>query len=171
MQMLANKLLQYRLTKLLKKNRVHDSIGYKDAKYIGVLYSAEDLKKHDAIKKLVASLTKDGKKIEVMSFLPEDVQNFEFKFNFFTKEEISWQGKFTSRDVNSFISQQFDYLFYVDFISQPMMRYILALSQAKCRIGHYEEENRPVCELMVAPELTTYKSLIDEMYKYTQILT
>jgi hypothetical protein len=169
--MLGNKLLKYRLGKQIAKERNLGSVGYKDARFVGILFSAEDLKKHEAIKKLLRNLDKDGKKVEVMSFLPTDTQNFEFKFNFFTKDEISWQGTFKSKDVLSFMTQPFDYLFYLDFESSPMMRYILAMSKAKCRIGHFDEENRPVCELMVAPELATYDSLIKEMYKYTQILT
>ena len=169
--MFANKLLAYRLDKLIKKERHTDSIGYADAKYIGILYTGEDLKKHDAIKKLIKHFKQDGKKVEVLSFLPDEVQNFEFRFNFFTDKDVSWLGKFKNPDVTSFAEQQFDYLLYVDFESHKTLRYILAMSQAKCRVGHFEEENRPVCELMVAPELTSYNSLIEEMYKYTKILT
>ncbi len=169
--MLGSKLLEYRLGKLIRKTRDQDTVGYADAKYVGVLYTGEDLKKHDAIKQLVKKIKKDGKKVEVLSFLPEGIQNFEFRYNFFTGKDISWLGKFRNPDVTSFANQQFDYLLYVDFESLPHMRYILAMSQAKCRVGHFEEDNRPVCDLMVAPELTTYNSLTEEMYKYTKILT
>lgn len=169
--MLRNRLLEYRLDKLIKKERGKETVGYADAKYVGVLYTAEDLKKHDAVKTLIRNIKKDGKKVEVLSYLPEGVQNFEFRFNFFTDKDISWLGKFRNPDIMAFANQQFDYLLYADFESLLHMRYILALSQAKCRVGHFEEDNRPVCDLMVAPELTTYNSLIDEMYKYTKILT
>ncbi len=168
--MFRNKLLNYRLNKLLKKERNNNQVGYGQAASFGILYSAEDLKKHESIKKLIKYLKKDGKKVEVLSYLPEDVQNFEFRFNFFTEKDVNWRGKFKNQDILRFTEQPFDYLFYVDFESLPVMRYILALSKAKCRVGHFEEENRPVCELMVAPELTTHNSLIEEMYKYTKIL-
>lgn len=165
-------MLQFRTNALIKKDKsARHSMRYDESKHMGILYTAEDLKKHDSIKKLKKSLERDGKKVEVLSFLPKDTQNFEFRFNFFTAKHLNMWGKITSKDVAAFADRSFDYLFYVDFESTSILRYILAMSKAHCRIGNFEEVNRPFCELMVAPELTSYNSLVDEMYKYTKILT
>lgn len=147
------------------------SVTYQDAKQVGILYTAEDLNKHDVIKDLVRNFENDGKKVKVLSYLPKDIQNFEFRFNFFTQKDLSMFGKFKNEDVMSFVQQPFNYLLYVDFESDPVMRYLLSMSRAQCRVGNFEEINRPFCDLMVAPQQANYKSLAHEMYKYTKVLS
>lgn len=170
--MIRNTLVNYKIKKQLKANNVHRlSVAYEDARVFGILYTAEDLKKHDEIKALVRKIEKDGKKVEVLSFLPKEVQNFEFRYTFFTEKDISMFGKIKSKEVIDFASKPFDYLLYFDFESDLLMRYILSMSRAHCRVGNFEEVNRPFCDLMVAPQQPNYKSLAFEMYKYTKILS
>ncbi|MEJ2004837.1 MAG: hypothetical protein P8X57_07720 [Cyclobacteriaceae bacterium] len=109
--------------------------------------------------------------MSVLSFLPKDVQNYEFRYTFFTEKDLSFFGAFKSEEVKKFINQPFNYLLYFDFESDPIMRYILALSRAQCRVGNFEEANRQYCDLMVAPQQPNYESLSHEMYKYTKVLT
>ena len=170
--MIRNTLVAYKTKNELKNNQIaRQSVDYENASLLGLLYTAEDLKKHDEVKALVRKFEKDGKKVEVLSYLPKDVQNFEFRYTFFTEKDISMFGKIKSKDILDFCNKPFDYLFYFDFESDMFMRYLLAKSQAKCRVGNFEEMNRQYCDLMVAPQQPNYKSLAFEMYKYTKILT
>jgi uncharacterized protein YkuJ len=170
--MIRNTVVAYKTRNELKKDTLNrSSIAYEKANSFGILYTAEDLKKHDEIKALVRKFEKDGKKVDVLSFLPKDVQNFEFRYTFFTDKDISMFANFKSSEVVAFTEKAFDYLLYFDFESDPIMRYILAKSAAKCRVGNFEEANRPFCDLMVAPQQPNYKSLAFEMYKYTKILS
>ena len=170
--MIKDMFVNYRTRSQLKNNSAfRGSVLYEDAKLVGILYTAEDLTKHDVVKDLVKKFESDGKTVKVLSYLPKDVQNFEFRFNFFTQKEISAFGTFTSEDVKTFIQQPFNYLLYLDFESTPIMQYILASSRAQCRVGNYEEANRRFCDLMVAPQQANYKSLAHEMYKYTRVLS
>lgn len=170
--MIRNTLVAYKTRSELKKdNLTRASVSYESAQTFGILYTAEDLKKHDEIKALVRKFEKDGKKVEILSFLPKDVQNFEFRFSFFTDKDINLFGNFKSQEVLAFAEKPFDYLLYFDFESDPIMRLILAKSKARCRVGNFEEVNREFCDLMVAPQQPNYKSLAFEMYKYTKILS
>ncbi|MCA6074781.1 DUF6913 domain-containing protein [Fulvivirga sedimenti] len=164
--------VKYRTNAQLKRNNAfRGSVLYEDAKNVGILYTAEDLTKHDIIKDLAKKFESDGKKVSVMSFLPKDVQNFEFRYNFFTDKEIGFFGNVNSEDVHTFVNKPFNYLLYVDFEGDPIMRYLLSMSRAQCRVGFFEEINRPFCDLMVAPQQPNYKSLAHEMYKYTKVLS
>jgi uncharacterized protein YkuJ len=170
--MIKEMFVEYRTKSHLKKNTAfRGSVMYQDAKNVGILYTAEDLGKHDVIKDLVRKFEKDGKNVNVLSFLPKDVQNFEFRYTFFTDKDLSVFGNFKSEEVKKFVNQPFNYLLYFDFESDPVMRYILSMSRAQCRVGNFEEANRPFCDLMVAPQQPNYKSLAHEMYKYTKVLT
>ena len=68
----------------LKKNKVRRaSIGYKRAQSIGIIFSVEDKQKHEDIKEFIRALEQDGKKVQVLEFLPKKKDNYEFLFDFF----------------------------------------------------------------------------------------
>ena len=170
--MIKDTFVKYRTSSQLKRNKsVRKSVAYEQAGKVGIVYTAEDLKKHDVVKELVKKFENDGKKVDVLSFLPKDIQNFEFRFAFFTAKDINLFGSVKSEEVRSFTEKHFNYLLYLDFESDPLLRYVLAMSKAECRVGNFEEVNRPFCDLMVAPQQPNYKSLAHEMFKYIRILT
>lgn len=159
--------LKTRTNNQLKKNKaVRTSTDYKKAETIGILFSVEDKKKHDEVKEFIQKLQQDGKKVQVLEFLPEQKENFEFMFDFFTLKDISFWGKVESVKTLKFTDTAFDYLFCLDIKLNPMISYVLARSKSKCRVGKYHESAQPLFELMIDSNGST-KSLIDGMYKYT----
>lgn len=163
-------LLKFRTKSYLKKNKSSRlSLPYNQSDSIGIIFTIEDLKKHEMIKAFVRKLEGDGKKVEVMSFLPRDKQNYEFLFDFFTDKEISFWGHNTSDKAVRFSEASFDYLFYLDTEPNPLILNLLARSKARCRVGKYWEEGKPFFELMIESTGDT-KILIDGMFKYTSQL-
>jgi hypothetical protein len=159
--------LKTRTANQLKKNKaVRKSTDYKKAETVGILFSVEDKKKHDEVKEFIQKLQQDGKKVQVLEFLPEKKENPEFMFDFFTIKDISFWGKIESAKTLKFSDTSFDYLFCIDTKLNPMISYILARSKSKCRVGKYDENVKPLFELMIDSNGST-KSLIDGMYKYT----
>ncbi|MBL6448947.1 hypothetical protein JMN32_21735 [Fulvivirga sp. 29W222] len=171
--MLSKKIISYKTKALVKKSKVaRNNISYEQAKSIGIIFTIDDLAKHETIKQLVSKLEKDGKKVQVLAFLPKGKENFEFLFDFFTDKDVSIWGKFTSEQVHNFVEKPFDYLFYLDNKSNPLMTNILAMSKAKCRVGKFNEVNNQLCELMIQPQNgSSIQHLADEMYRYTKILS
>ncbi|MDX1630151.1 MAG: hypothetical protein R3345_15685 [Fulvivirga sp.] len=169
--MISKKLLAYKTKTLAKKSKVErGNMAYATAQKIGILFSIDNLSKHESIKSLIKKLEADNKKVEVLAFLPKKKENHEFLFNFFTEKDINFWGSITSGDVLKFAAKPFDYLFYVDQQSQPILRNILAMSKAKCRIGSFNKENEPYCEMMIETK-EGIDSLVEEMYRYTKILS
>lgn len=163
--------LKTRTANQLKKNKaVRQSTEYKKAETIGILFSVENKKKHDEVKELVHKLQQDGKKVQVLEFLPEKKENFEFMFDFFTLKDISFWGKIESAKTLRFADTSFDYLFCLDARLNPMIAYVLARSKSKCRVGKFNESAKPLFELMIDSNGST-KSLIDGMYTYTTQLS
>jgi len=57
----------------LKRNKTsRTSPPYGSAKSVGIIYSIEDKAKHEQIKELIRKLEHDGKKVDVLCFLPRD---------------------------------------------------------------------------------------------------
>lgn len=159
--------LKTRTNNQLKKNKsVRKSTDYKKAETIGILFTVEDKKKHDDVKEFIQKLQQDGKKVQVLEFLPEKKENPEFMFDFFTIKDITFWGKIESAKSLKFSDTSFDYLFCLDTKLNPMISYVLARSKSKCRVGKYDETAEPLFELMIDSNGST-KNLIDGMYKYT----
>lgn len=154
---------------LRKANAKRASTPYKVAENIGIIFSVEDRQKHDYIKELIKKFEGDGKKVSVLEFLPKNKENFEFLFDFFTVDELSFWGDITSEKAVKFSNTPFDYLFYIDSQSNPLVLNLLARSRAHCRIGKFNESESPYYELMIEDNGST-KSLIDNVYKYTKQL-
>lgn len=162
--------LKTRTSNQLKKNKaVRKSTDYKKAETVGILFSVEDRKKHDDIKEFIHKLQQDGKKVQVLEFLPEKKENYEFMFDFFTLKDVSFWGKIESTKTLKFSDTAFDYLFCLDTKLNPMISYVLARSKSKCRVGKYFENAEQLFEFMIDSHGGT-KGLIDGMYKYTQQL-
>lgn len=159
--------LNIRTNNQLKKNKsLRSSIPYKQALTVGVLFTVEDKKKHDDIKEFIHKLEQDGKKVQVLEYLPIKKDNYEFLFDFFTINDISFWGKIESEKTLKFADTAFDYLFCLDTERNPMVLYLLARSKAKCRVGRFQDQEKSFFELMIDSTGGT-KNLIDSIYKYT----
>lgn len=154
----------------LKNNQaVRATVPYSTAQRVGVLFTVEDEQKHSLIKDFIARLTNDGKQVQVLEFLPKKKDNPEFKFDFFSMQDLSFWGKVNNDRVNEFAKINFDYLFNIDTQANPFIQNILANSRAHCRVGRYDEASTEFYELMIETNGTT-QGLIDNMYSYTKKL-
>lgn len=159
-----------RISSALKKsNSSRSSIAYKKAKSVGIIFSVEDKQKHVDIKEFIRQLEMDGKSIQVLEFLPKKKENYEFLFDYFSIQDLTFWGNIESPQAIKFANTQFDYLFYIDKEPNLMVLYLLAISKAYCRIGKYTELESPFFEMMIEQN-GTIKNLIENMYKYTKQL-
>lgn len=158
--------LKSRTSRQLRKNKLQrNNIPYKKAQTVGVIFTIEDRQKHDQVKEFIHKLEQDGKEVQVIAFLPNKKENHEFLFDFFTLKDLSFWGKVTSHNALKFSETPFDYLYYLDIEPNPLLLYLLARSQARCRVGRYWISGEPYFELMIDCEKNTH-SLIEGIHKY-----
>ncbi|MEK6780718.1 MAG: hypothetical protein AABY93_03375 [Bacteroidota bacterium] len=163
-------LLRWRTSLALKKNKsLRRNVPYKKASSIGIIFSVEDKQKHSDIKEFISRLETDGKRVQVLEFLPKKKENYEFLFDFFSITDLSFWGTINSSPAEKFAEAPFDYLFYVDNQSNPLVLNLLARCKARCRVGKFYENESSFFEFMIESKGTT-KGLIDNMYKYTKQL-
>jgi hypothetical protein len=159
--------LKFRTDWILKNNKTQRSnVSYNNAQRIGIIFSVEDKVKHETVKDLVKKFEHDGKKVQVIEFLPEEKENYEFKFDFFTVNDLSFWGKITSSDALKFADIPFDFLYYLDTDPNPLILHILAISKAKCRVGRSWDSGHAYFEFMVE-SVANIKAMVETMYKYT----
>ena len=161
------KLLKARTDWELRKNKAsRGTVPYREALNVGVIFTVEDKQKHEAIKEFIKKLEHDGKKVQVIEFLPEDRENYDFKFDFFSEKDLSFWGQITAQNALRFSEAPFDFLFYIDIHPNPFILYLLARGKARCRVGRSWEQGRPYFEFMIE-SINSNQSLIEGIYKYT----
>lgn len=162
--------LNWRTKSALKRNKsLRANIPYQQAHTVGILFTVEDKQKHHDIKEFIHQLERDGKKVQVLEYLPKKKENYEFMFDFFTIDDLNFWGTLNSSVANKFATTPFDFLFCVDKESNPLLLYLLSISKAHCRVGRYHELEQDYYEMMIEQN-GTIKGLIDTMYKYTKNL-
>ncbi|MBA4056735.1 MAG: hypothetical protein C0490_18620, partial [Marivirga sp.] len=89
--------LKFRTSWILKNSKTQRSnVSYNNAQRIGIIFSVEDKGKHETVKELIKKFEHDGKQVQVIEFLPDNKENYEFRFDFFTENDLSFWGKITS---------------------------------------------------------------------------
>ena len=174
MTVINRKLLEQRTVKLaISNDTVRETVGYENAKRIGILFSQNDRPKYEAVRNLAKQLKKDGKKVDVLCYLGKNGENFDFLYNYITSKDVSLWGKMHSGAAITFAQQPFDYLFYLDTKGNIYLQNILAMSKAKCRIGVHtkEQEIDKFLELMLSTsDNQLYSEVIDQIFFYTKKL-
>lgn len=162
--------LKMKTRSFLKKNKtLRVNLPYKQSFNVGIVFTVENKGKHEQVKELIKKLESDGKKVKVLSFLPKQKENYDFKFDYFTEKEITFWGNIHSPLVTQFADTSFDFLFCFDTTPNPLLLHVLAKSRAACRIGCFWEGYQSFFELMF--ECKDLDGLSKNMYRYTASLT
>ena len=157
-----------RINSWLKRNKVvRTTTSYHHAQSIGVIFCIEDEESLSNIDSFIHKLQNDNKRVTVLAYYPHKIEQYPYKYDCFTPQNISFWGNFNSDQVNNFMKQSFDYLFHLDEKPSTVVQGILAQSKAKCRIGKYAKASDPYYEFMIN---THRKDYLQEMYDYTSIL-
>ncbi|GAB3336133.1 hypothetical protein GCM10027429_19090 [Marivirga atlantica] len=154
---IKKKLLAYKVERGLKKNRyLPKAFSYKELRKVGVIFTFDDLKKHEAVKSFIKTLEADGIEVKSLGYKPKETQNFEFYFDFFEDKDVNFFAQMKSPYMLGFLNQKFDYIFCLDDDLNLYMQYLLVNAKSSIRIGALQDteaENR-FFELMVKPKNT-----------------
>ncbi|WP_419241578.1 DUF6913 domain-containing protein [Cardinium endosymbiont of Nabis limbatus] len=149
------------------------NVGLNKAVTIGVLYSYESPAKHEAVQRFIRDLKNLDKSVSVLCYTTrkDRVHSSSYLRYAFGHNGITMFGKVKSGRIKKFIETSFDYLFYLDLSSHPLLDCIIAKHQAKCRVGHFDPMRKNLFEVMVKVSRTTpvedVKRLANQMLHYT----
>lgn len=170
--MIKKTLLKHKVEQGQKQNRfLHKAYNYNELKKVGVIFSIQDLKKHEAVKKFIKTLEADGIEVKVLAYKPKDTQNFEFYFNFFEDKDFNSFAQVKSHHVLTFLGQKMDYLFCLDDDLNLYIQYLLVNAKSITRIGAYQKQPKKAryFELMVKPPTSgDTKLLTEEIIHYVR---
>ena len=163
-------------TKQLAKRRsvLRTNVGFQQAHDIGILFNASTMQQYDAISRLVAQLEKLGKRVIGLCYATTPVVA-NSPFPIITDRDVKLWGTVAHPQAKVFIGTPFDYLYQLDLEGHPILDYLLAKSNAKCRVGHYSTARSNLFEIMITLSREQGKGsdvevLIEQMLHYTQLL-
>ena len=175
MLQVKKKLFPFYTKRLISINRVaRSNVGFEKAYSLGVLYSYETKEKHQAILKFSNKLRANGKKLRVLCYLEGNNKDYDYHFPSFSYHDIQLLGRIKDDKVKEFVNASFDYLYFVDLVYNPILDYLLAKSNAKCRIGKFDPTRTHLFEIMIKHNSehanSSMDKLITQMLHYTQLL-
>lgn len=161
-----------RLIKTRRATRMH--VGFRQAQHIGILYSAGNPQKQQVVRQLAKQLQKMGKQVTGLCYATIPMQQTANDFPTVTQHDLHYWGTITHPQAQAFVNTPFDYLFQVDLMGHPILNYLLAKSQAQCRIGYYDPTRTNLFEIMVMFERKDDKevmtALVEQMIHYAQLI-
>ena len=162
------------LAKKIKPLR--SNVGFSKARTIGVLYSYGSPEKHEILQRFIRNLKNLDKQIGVLCYTvaKDRVHQGSNLLYSFDHEALTPLGRVHSDRIQKFIDTPFDYLFHIDLDSNPILDFIVAKSNAKCRIGYFDTGRKNLFEVMVkvnrVDTIEDIKKLTAQILHYTECM-
>lgn len=139
---------------LRRKNSAHVTVGFSEARRIGILYDATREEDFETVKEYIKKLRTDYKKdMLAMGFvnknkLPKE-QFPQYGLDFFTRKELNFKMVPIDPIVHNFINERFDILIDLHASGIFPLQYIAAMSNARFRVGRYDKRNVNSYDMMI----------------------
>lgn len=171
---LSDYFLQQKYNRWRRKHPVRESVmvSYAAAKDVGVLFWEDENQQSD-LNRFVEKLVKDGKRVRALTYFEHlHSHPYQFKFDYFTKKEISVWGEIRNEKVSQFMDFPFDYLFCLSRHDFPPFDHILLQCHAKFRIGFHQPEKEDTLDFMFeVREEGAEQNPLQQLYEYTNKLS
>ena len=169
------KINQFLFLRELKLNqRVKSVCNVDEAKSIGILYDATSEENINKIKPFVSYFFELRKDVKALGYVNDKKLSYchtpKLQYDFFYQKDLNWFYKPQNYIIDNFVKRDYDILINLCDSSCIPIKYLVAKSIARFKIGMYEE-NFDIYDLMI--ELKNKKSiqkLMDEIKHYINLI-
>ena len=169
------KINQFLFLRELKLNqRVKSVCNIDEAKSIGILYDATSQENINKIKPFVSYFFELRKDVKALGYVNDKKLSYchtpKLQYDFFYQKDLNWFYKPQNYIIDNFVKRDYDILINLCDSSCIPIKYLVAKSIARFKIGMYEE-NFDIYDLMI--ELKKEKSiqkLMDEIKHYINLI-
>lgn len=144
------------------------------AKSIGVVYDASTENDYNRAAGLIRHLQAQGKMVKSIGFVKyKDLPHYlpaKLNFDYITLKDVNWYGKPDNKFVTDFKNYDYDILIDLNLGGNQSLKYVVALSQAKFKIGLFNEQEKDIYDFMLEGIPSGKISLyIKELLHYLEI--
>ena len=146
------------------------------ANKVGIIYYAEDEGTYKVVKEFVKSLREEGiRKIRAIGYVDkkEVPEHFPVKleFDYFSKKDMNWYQKPSGVVVDNFLQEDFDILIDLSVDDHYPLKYLLARSKAKFKVGKQNEGKNAIFDMRIELEqVKSLRFLITQLSHYLNII-
>lgn len=146
-----------------------------DARSLGLIYKVTDEALFNMVKKLIKDLSNDKRSIMALGFVDDltipDYCVAAFSGYYFNKKVLNWYKAPKSDYISTFIQKEYDILIDLSSTDEYVLKYILALSNAKFKVGRQRRGYEKYYDLMLRmKKRATPKEYIDQVIHYLTVL-
>ena len=146
--------------------------GFENSKSIGILFDATQKDDLELVIRYVKYLKDHKKRIKAIGFfqgktIPEMVFS-KLEYDYFTKKDLNWYFKPIPGFVEQFINEDFDVLIDLNLERAFPLKYISSLSNAKFKIGKFQEGNTIYDFMIDVPQDKGIKYFLRNLDLYIQ---
>lgn len=135
--------------------RQKEFLNLEDVRSIGIVFEATDGDEFEFVKKYVNDLKQMGKRVHAIGFFdnkhtPQNISYTKADFDLFNVKELQGVGTPNSPYIKTFITELRDLLIDINIKNKFPLRYISAMSYAKCKVGIDIPENQCIHDILIS---------------------
>ena len=143
------------------------------AQSIGILYDATESEDMMKVSEFVNTLFKTKKDVKALGFVNlKELTHHHMpmlQFDFFFLKDLNWYYKPQNYIIKNFVEKDYDILINLCDSTCIPIKYLAGSSQAKFKVGKYEE-NIDLYDMMIDVKENTLSALIKEIHHYLTVI-
>lgn len=158
----------YFYLKFKNKNlAIRQPVSLINAKSVGIVFQAEDIKQNDIILEFSKHLKELHKDVQLLGYMPKREFGFQYPFPYISAKDTSWFGKPRGGTSGFFTRSPFDLMVNFSTDNCLPLEYISAFSVAKFRVGFNKDINNANYDLiLISNENKNISNLIQNLENY-----
>ncbi len=170
---LAERQLRKKLSELERQKQF---VNIEEARNIGVVFEHTSAEAFEVVKQFVLKLKEQGKRVHAIGYFDQKhpVAHLSYpktEFDFFNTKETNGLQVPSSPYIQTFMGEVKDLLIDFNFKNKFPLRYIVAHSHAKCKVGLEFPGNLLTHDVLLAlPEYPTLTEFIAQVNKYLRMI-
>ena len=146
-----------------------------EARSVGLVYKVTDERLFNAVKRLIKELTNDKRQVMALGFVDDDtIPDYcvaAYSGYYFNRKALNWYKAPKSDYIHTFISKEYDILIDLSSSYDYIIKYIVALSQARFKVGRQRRGFSNYYDLMLRMKKSdSYQDYIEQAIHYLTVL-
>jgi len=173
-EVIKQKLGDFFFKRELKSNpRQREVHNLHSAQSIGILYDATERENMMKVSEFVNTLFKTKKDVKALGFVNlKELTHHHMpmlQFDFFFLKDLNWYYKPQNYIIKNFVEKNYDILINLCDSDCIPIKYLAGSSQAKFKVGKYEEDI-DLYDMMIDVKENTLSALIKEIHHYLNVI-
>ena len=166
------------MPKAINRDRRQSVSNYNTARSIGIIYREKGESFYILVKQFVKYLRAEHgvREVKALAYVDEPraipyYHKHKLRFDFFTPKDVNFQYDPTGDHVKNFEDNDFDILIDLEQETCYPLRFVLARSAARMKVGLYQPEWEEYYDLMLAREHeSTFDDFMEELNHYLTVI-